>query len=454
MMHKQQFNQLYRRLLFSLRKSVNYLALGTVITLAAVSYLYATPPDYRSFARTQNLAPIDLNMDRLLRIWVLNVGQGDALLIQLPEGYRDKPQRNERIEILIDGGNYSTDEAPLLKALRALYVNGTTLEYAVLSHHDADHVRGLIAVLNAADFGIETIFHNGLASYTQGTHLFENDGTVIEQNLISNLISLQKAYDKQNFHGLYAALADAVMNARPIPVNRFDRAYDGMDGFIQITPPVALPGEKTVNIKFELVWPGERIEQYGDWSHTINGNSVVFRMIYGKFSMLFTGDINKVAQESLLATIGSQANARLDCDVLKLPHHGSADSSKVFLQRDGFHPVLSVASMGSLGFRSKQLQSGAFEHPSPQVIQWVGGAHRTYSTYIHERRFTYDDWAKLADRDDMLEKQDGNDKTIGTHIGIETDGQWFRLVETADPTYVLSVQETRRGNGTRWIAAE
>jgi hypothetical protein len=84
----------------------------------------------------------------------------------------------------------------------------------------------------------------------------------------------------------------------------------------------------------------------------------------------------------------------------------------------------------------------------------MGGAHRTYHTYIHERRFTYDDWTKLSDRDDMLEKADVDDGSIGTHIVIETDGRWFRLVETADPTYVPSVRETRRGNGTRWMTAE
>jgi hypothetical protein len=71
-------------------------------------------------------------------------------------------------------------------------------------------------------------------------------------------------------------------------------------------------------------------------------------------------------------------------------------------------------------------------------------------TYIHERRFTYDGWTDISDRDPMLEAKE----TEGKHIVIETDGHWFRLVETADPNHVPTVRHTRRGNGTHWIAAE
>ena len=44
-----------------------------------------------------------------------------------------------------------------------------------------------------------------------------------------------------------------------------------------------------------------------------------------------------------------------------------------------------------------------------------------------------------------------------THIFIETDGRWFRVVEWpldhAEPTQALSVRPARRGNGTRCIRA-
>ena len=45
-----------------------------------------------------------------------------------------------------------------------------------------------------------------------------------------------------------------------------------------------------------------------------------------------------------------------------------------------------------------------------------------------------------------------------THILIETDGEWFRIVELPDAEPELignppTVAKTKRGNGTRWIKA-
>ncbi len=56
-----------------------------------------------------------------------------------------------------------------------------------------------------------------------------------------------------------------------------------------------------------------------------NDNSLVMRLDYKGFSALFPGDISASAEERLV----EEYPAKLDCDFLKVPHHGSRYSSSV-----------------------------------------------------------------------------------------------------------------------------
>jgi hypothetical protein len=191
------------------------------------------------------------------------------------------------------------------------------------------------------------------------------------------------------------------------------------------------------NVRFEPLWPPDQPRRYGDWSYTINGNSVTFKLVYGEFSMLFTGDHNEESEHDLLQMFrDSDRLEALRSDVLKVRHDGSRHSIKAFF--DAVNPVVSVASMGSRGFRSD------WNHPSMEVIRWLGGPHRVYHTFIHERRFLHTHLADEQARNSLIET---------AHVLIETDGQWFRIVEIQDPTTIPNVRQTRRGNGTRWIRA-
>ncbi|MDO4566777.1 MAG: MBL fold metallo-hydrolase [Oscillospiraceae bacterium] len=54
----------------------------------------------------------------------------------------------------------------------------------------------------------------------------------------------------------------------------------------------------------------------------LNNSSLVLRCDYGESSFLFTGDIEFECEQTLLAS-----GASLDCDVLKIAHHGSDDAT-------------------------------------------------------------------------------------------------------------------------------
>lgn len=68
-----------------------------------------------------------------LKVHFINVGQGDAILIDLQD-----------IEILIDGG----DRSPGITGYLNDHVDGP-LEVMVATHPHADHIGGLIAILDA-----------------------------------------------------------------------------------------------------------------------------------------------------------------------------------------------------------------------------------------------------------------------------------------------------------------
>jgi beta-lactamase superfamily II metal-dependent hydrolase len=203
------------------------------------------------------------------------------------------------------------------------------------------------------------------------------------------------------------------------------------------------------DVSFDVLWPPAQLRKYGaGWSETVNGTSITFRLRYGDFEMLFTGDQNEFSEKALMDEL--MASGRLDllrADVLKVPHHGSKHSMPEFFR--AVAPVLSVASLGPEGAKSKLISGkGAWEHPSEEVIEWLGGAHRVYLTELHERRF---DWATI-DSAAKLERLREH-----AHVVVETDGNWFRVVEVAadaGSVDIPSVAQTVRGNGTRWIRAK
>ena len=97
-----------------------------------------------------------------------------------------------------------------------------------------------------------------------------------------------------------------------------------------------------------------------------NANSEVLKVRYGNAAVLFTGDAEEAAENSLL-----QGGATLRADVLKVGHHGSRYSSgAVFL--NAVRPSIAVVSDGA---------ENNFGHPAASVLQKLSavGAH-TYRT--------------------------------------------------------------------------
>lgn len=86
-----------------------------------------------------------------LKIWMFDVGQGDALFIEFPNGE----------QWLIDGG---PDDAVLAKLGTVLPPWDRSIDAIVLTHPDADHQTGFISVLDR--YNVETVYESGIRAHS------------------------------------------------------------------------------------------------------------------------------------------------------------------------------------------------------------------------------------------------------------------------------------------------
>ena len=184
--------------------------------------------------------------DKKLHVVICDVGQGDAIFIRTPNGS----------DILIDAG-------PDDKVLQCLSKNmpfwDRTIEIAILTHPDADHITGFIDVIKR---------YKLISFYTSNV---KTNTTVYTQFLKT----LEDYEIKQNF--LWQ-------------VDKF-RFKDGLI--------------------METLWPTN------DWEGlTTNSFSVASLLTYKNFKVLLTGDLDAQQTERIDDLAG-------EISLLKVPHHGS-----------------------------------------------------------------------------------------------------------------------------------
>jgi len=104
------------------------------------------------------------------------------------------------------------------------------------------------------------------------------------------------------------------------------------------------------DVLIETLWPMKGRELLGSDHNT----SIVMRLVYQDRSFLFTGDIERDAENEL-----TSGTTHLKADVVKVPHHGSrTSSSEAFV--DHTKPTWAIIPVGK---RSR------FGHPHPEVVE-------------------------------------------------------------------------------------
>lgn len=195
-----------------------------------------------------------------LTLVMMDVGQGDAILIHTPEG----------VTALVDGGGniFSAIETASNPGLSVIlpylrYKGIGAVDVVINTHPHEDHLQGLLPVI--AERPIALTVDSGQAG--EGSSWSEYLRLIDERSIVRWI-------------------------ARPGYVIRL-----GEDTIVEVLHPSTLMS-------------GTRSD--------LNNNSVVLRVVYGGTAALLTGDIEVEAQQDLISR-----GVTLRADVLKVPHHGS-----------------------------------------------------------------------------------------------------------------------------------
>jgi competence protein ComEC len=247
-----------------------------------------------------------------LVITAIDVGQADAILIRTPAGHAYLVDAGGRLERGSEGGSQAEAVGERIVVPFLIRSGIHHLDAILISHPHGDHVGGMPPILRAL-----------------GADIFADSG---------------QAYPGHAYHD---ALDVVAQQRVPIVYPRGGAVWTTDDGvtFRFYAPTVPLL-TKTRN--------------------DINNNSLVFRLEYGHFRMLFTGDAGADAEARILAS-----GADLRADVLKVGHHGSAYSSTPEFVR-AVSPQFAVISVG---------RDNLFGHPAASTIETLERAGaRVYRT--------------------------------------------------------------------------
>lgn len=103
----------------------------------------------------------------------------------------------------------------------------------------------------------------------------------------------------------------------------------------------------------DVMWP---TRSESNVAPSTNDDSVVLRLRLGERTFLLTGDIERRAEEALVA---AAADEMLASDVVKVPHHGSKSSSTENFVRAA-RPSFAIIPVGL---------TSPFGHPRPEVLE-------------------------------------------------------------------------------------
>ena len=203
--------------------------------------------------------------------------------------------------ILIDAGGsetYDVGENILLPYLLSRRI--TKIDYIICSHFDTDHCGGI--------------------------------KTILENIKVKNLIISKQKEEYKNFTEIVK-----IANERDVNI-------------IVIKAKDKIKFDKTAYI--DVLYPTK------DLKHPdINNNSLVVKFISENLSILFTGDIEKTAEENILNM--NYSKKELKADILKVAHHGSSTSSSYeFLE--AVSPKIALIGVG---------KNNTFGHPSDITIK-------------------------------------------------------------------------------------
>ena len=178
----------------------------------------------------------------------------------------------------------------------------SSIDYVIISHFDQDHVGGIL--------------------------------TLLQELKVNNVIIGKQFETSENYEKFIQIVKEKKLNVMVVQA----------DQRINIEN----------NIYFDVLWP---VSDSKISENSINNNALMCKLNFNSFSLLFTGDIEKEAEEVIVSKYKN--SDILKSTILKVAHHGSKTSStEEFLNL--VKPKFALIGVG---------ENNNFGHPSDDVIQ-------------------------------------------------------------------------------------
>lgn len=293
-----------------------YLMLATVLFLTVVYEVYS--------------------YDKSLKVVYMDVGQGDGVLLRT-SGHGG---------ILIDGGSSSNKRVgeyvmvPVLK-----YYGVSEVEYAFVSHGDVDHVSGLEYLLNEEQSGVHVV-NLVLPEYGDQDALQELKSEATANNV--NIIYMKPGDNITYNH----------QHAETINIECLYPDEEAGQGVLDTN-------NLSMILKTTITWDVREAD-----IENLNKSSDPD----ASFSLLFVGDAGIAAEKRLIELYGKNSLGEISdsiaCDILKVGHHGSRNSSgSDFLKR-----VSAMYGIISCG------KDNRYGHPHAETLERLKMADTKYMT--------------------------------------------------------------------------
>lgn len=255
-----------------------------------------------------------------LQITVLDVGHGDAILIVGPE---DSAVKRRRV-VLIDAGDTGKGKV-ILQALKKQNID--KIDYLIATHPHVDHIGGADEVMNG--ISVDTLIDSGMPPKGADREEQEKPKPATGRRRLPRTLPTVVAFNdmkeaaEKNGVRWEVAKPDSVINL-------------GNGLLLTILGPT------------EPFFTSQQMSRGGN---VANANSIVVRLDYGDFSMLFPGDAEAQTEDRLY-----NREARLAAKILKVAHHGSKyATSEQFLS--AVKPEMAIVSVGEYNRYGQPAQS-------------------------------------------------------------------------------------------------
>ncbi len=335
------------------KKLINKIQSGTYVIITAEDGDF-----YKVITAGPNgwMRKTDLGDTMGIKIFYLDVGQGDGVLIEAGN-----------LRILVDSGPSVNMHSYLTKWQYTYLLNKgqpVHIDCVFVSHFDADHYKGLIAILNDKRFTFGTIYHAGILKFAEKNNPYNTGlGNTIQHNGVTYLTKIfdnllqtnEAAFFNRDITNFMDAVKKAAAENRLGKTKRLAASDTALSKTIE-----------NKKFKIEILGPftekisgRHRFIYWHDEGKTINGHSLVLKITFGERTFLLGGDLNTDSELYLMQQY-KDANPFM-VDVAKSCHHGSSDFTEAFMQQ--VNPFATVISSGD---------NESFSHPRADAVGCAG----------------------------------------------------------------------------------